>query len=535
MGLLLPFQPADADYPNHLASPEPERLRLPPAVWLMAAMVVLCLVPRAMMAHRITSICPDGVLYIHAAKALDAGNINLAFSRLDLNIYPAVIAGMHRLGFDWETGATVWGIVVSSLVVLPLWGWLRRQFDDSVAMLACMLYAVHPTFIEWSPEVMRDPTFWLLFTLSIYFMWRAAAEVRIRYFIAAGATIILAALTRIEGVFLIIPLVLWTFWRWRALKINRTKLLVGPAICVIVPALIVLIVYSCFRSNADSSLLRFDQLERVQIWFAHLFSQSPDADGARASMTLPHMAWKYFPILTRGLSPIFALLMFGGLWGWRRVWARRDNQPLFYVSLAIMFAIWIHLWYGQNICPRYALPIVLMASPFAALGLMGFIGRLSRAAGCFRLPLSSTAIATVVFAVVFAANLTIAMTSGRTYYAGRRTDAEVGRWILREFERPAVLVGPLGVTPIASYYAADTPYQAFLCSAEDEYILKLIETSRADVVLLRPAKELTRRRCAALVESARRLGYAPVRPDAMPTDEPGFIILVRSDRKDLVK
>ena len=97
-----------------------------------------------------------------------------------------------------------------------------------------------------------------------------------------------------------------------------------------------------------------------------------------------------------------------------------------------------------------------------------------------------------------------------------------------------MLVGPLGLTQIASFYAGDAPYQTFCCNADNEYILNMIETSRADVVLLRPAKELTRRRCAALVESAGRLGYVPLRPDVMPTDEPGFIILTRYEKKDLI-
>ncbi|MBU4270279.1 MAG: glycosyltransferase family 39 protein [Planctomycetes bacterium] len=573
MGLLLPFQPAAADYPNHLALPRPERLRLPPAGWLLTAMVLLCLAPRAMMALRITSVCPDGVLYIHAAKAIESGNLHMAFRDLDLNTYPIILAALHRLGLDWELAAGLWGVTISSLVVLPLWGWARRQFDDRVALLACMLYAVHPKFIEWSPEVMRDPTFWMLFMLAIYWMWRAVTEVRHRYFLAAGVAIILASLTRVEGLFLLIPLVLWTFWRWRALapawlalgpeKVPGTfcakhpkgrsgkrflapfpafpargKLLLGVVLCVVIfPALLLLVNIAWLHGRHGWTLLRLDPLERVQPWLEHLFGQAP-ADGGNspaASMTVGRMAWVFFPTMTRGLSPIFALLMFGGIWGWRRVWSRRDHQPLFYTAVVIMCGIWIHLWYGQNICPRYALPIVLMASPLAALGLLGLVARLSRVAEWFRRRVRPDTIATVVFGVIFAANLTAAMTSSRAYFAGRRTAVDVGHWVLREFPRPTVLAGPLGVTPIVSYYAAESPYRAFRCDAKDEFILKMIENSRADVVLFRPAKQLTEDRCAALVERSRRLGMAPVRPDAMPTDEPGFIILVRATRKDLVE
>jgi len=144
------------------------------------------------------------------------------------------------LGLDWELAAGLWGVTVSSLVVLPLWGWVRRQFDDRVALVACLLYAVNPKFIEWSPEVMRDPTFWLLFMLAIYWLWRAVTEVRYAYFIAAGTAIILASLTRIEGLFLLIPLDAMDLLALRGASgpIAR-KLLLGAVLCLVVfPALL---------------------------------------------------------------------------------------------------------------------------------------------------------------------------------------------------------------------------------------------------------------------------------------------------------
>ncbi len=545
-GLLLPFHPAADEYPNHLAVPRPERLSLPKVPWTLAAMVLLCLLPRAMMALRITSVSPDGVIYIHAAKAVESGNLREAFRAMDLNLYPLILAALHRLGFDWELGAMCWGVAISSLVVLPLWGWLRRQFDDRVALLACMLYAVHPKFIEWSPEVMRDPTFWLLFMLAIHWMWRGVTEVRHRWFIAAGGAIILASLTRIEGVFLLTPLALWTFWRWRALKkvsgtffakrfltpfSARGKLLLGAALCVTVfPALLLLVNLIWLHGRFGWTLLRLDPVARVQPWLEHLFGNAAAEGGGAAAtgMSVGRMAWIFFPTMTKGLSPIFALLMFGGIWGWRRAWTRRDHQPLFYTALVIMLGIWVQLWYGRNICPRYALPIVLMAMPWASLGLLGLTERLVRLTRRRWPAARPGTIAAVVFGALFAANLTDAMTCNRSYFAGRRTAVEVGRWARREFHHRPVLVGPPGVTPIAAYYA-DAAYRMFRCDAGDRYILTMIEKTRPDAVLLRPAKQLTERRCASLVERARRTGMVPLRDEEMPTEEPGFIILVRGE------
>ena len=200
MGHLFSSIPLPDEYPNHLATPRPQRIRLPSAHWTLLLLVVLCLLPRAVMALRIPSVCPDGVLYILIAQAIEAGNLRVAFQEMALNVYPVILAVLHGFGLDWEVAAALWGVVVSSLVVLPLWGWVRRQFDDRVALVACLLYVVHPKMIEWSPEVMRDQTFWLLFMLAIYWLWRAVTEVRYGYFIAAGAAITLASLTRVGGI-----------------------------------------------------------------------------------------------------------------------------------------------------------------------------------------------------------------------------------------------------------------------------------------------------------------------------------------------
>ena len=132
-------------------------------------------------------------------RNLEAGHLRAAFRQMALNVYPVILLLLHRLGLDWELAAMLWGVVVSSLVVLPLWGWVRRQFDDRVALVACLLYAVHPKFIEWSPEAMRDQTFWLLFMLAIYWLWRAVTEVRYGWFIAAGGAITLGVVDPHRG------------------------------------------------------------------------------------------------------------------------------------------------------------------------------------------------------------------------------------------------------------------------------------------------------------------------------------------------
>ncbi len=535
MAFPISCEPPPADFPNHLALGQPERLTLKPSPWLLVGLVLLCLAPRAWMARRIASICPDGVLYINAARALEAGNLHAAFQEMSLNVYPVILVLLHRLGMPWESAAVVWNVVISCLVVLPLYGWVRRQFDDRLAIIACLLYAVHPKFIEWSPEVMRDPTFWFLFILSIYWLWRAVTEARVRYFVTGGAAVTLAVLTRTEGWFLLIPFALWTFWRWLALGTARQRVLWGAALGLAVfPSLLLTVNLAWVHGRGGWAAPRLKPLERVEPWLQSLLTSDSateeDASGLEAQRSLKRMVWVYFPTLTRGLSPIFALLMFGGMWGWRRVWARRDHQPPFYTALLILLGIWVQLWFDRDICPRYALPIVLMASPFAALGLLTLAARLLRIAAWFgvlrkTIPVQRTVLVTVLLGVAVA-GIADAWHSNRRYSEARVMAGDLGRWVRRQFSAPPMLVGPVGLTPVANYYAFDGPCEAFRWETTPAAILAMVQQSKAEVVLLRSAKQLTPERCASLAERMQQLGFRAVdRADLPPTCDEVQVLL----------
>jgi len=532
MGPLLRFSPAPTAYANHLAAPGPERTRPLPAGWIPLLLVLACVIPRAVLAARLPSICPDGVLYVRLAEAIEEGDFRAGFQRMALNTYPIILAGLHRLGLDWEFAAALWGVTAASLVVLPLWGWTRRQFDDRVALIAGLLYAVNPKMIEWSPEVMRDPTFWLFFMLAIYWLWRAATEVRLRYYLAGGAAVALAALTRVEGLFLLIPLTLWTMWRLAALEpAHRKNLALYVALCCAVfPALLAVANLGLLSSHSDWVAMRSRPLIRAQMCLASLVGRG-NAAAADDPLSFGRTLWIFVPTMTRGLSPIFALLMFGGIWGWRRVWARRDHQPLFYVALAVMAGILVQMRYDRNICPRYALPIVLMAAPWAALGLLGLIDRLARVAERLRWGDAARRAAIAPLAVAAAAlSLLDGITGNATYFETRRAAADVGRWMRAEIHGPRTLVGPVGITPIVSFYSDGAPYRTFFWDAEDATILKLVRQSRAAVVLLQPARELTQARCDALAESLKRAGMAPPSREGAPDTRGRFAVLVRGER-----
>jgi len=489
------------------------------------------------MALRIPSVDPDGVLYISLAKALESGDLHQATQGMGLNTYPVILMGLHRAGMDWEMAGVVWGVVIASLVVLPLFGWVRRQFDDRVALAACLLYAVHPQMIQWSPEIARDSTFWFILMLSLYLIWRAVTEVRALWFALAGIAVVLAILTRFEGLILLIPLGLWSLWRLRGLKQARRRLVLGVVLCVATVPLLALLLGLAGLSEPLSGLhVRLDPWARFQTWLSYMTGQAtgqgslnPLLPAGEAPVSLARMARMFFPVMTRGLSPVYALLMFGGIWAWRHVWARRDHQASFYAACGVLAGIWVHLWYDRAICPRYALTIVLLASPFAALGLLGAVRRTVEVAERAGANARAQALAALLpLALIAAVGVAVAMTANRPYFATRKLAVELGRWLQASPWPAPTLVGPAGMTPIVSFYAQKGRYEIFRLDTGDESIIRgMVEQHRPEVLLLRPTKRMDAERCSQLVAQMKTRGFAQVDPVPRPERSDSLAVLVR--------
>jgi hypothetical protein len=244
--------------------------------------------------------------------------------------------------------------------------------------------------------------------------------------------------------------------------------------------------------------------------------------------SLVRTLWVFFPMMTRGLSPAFALLMLGGLWGWRRLWARRDHQALFYVALLVMAGIWVQYWYDRLLCPRYALSIALMASPFAALGLLGLSAWLVRLAGRWHFGARlRAAIAAAPLAVVAALGVGDAMTCNESYFSLRTRAALLGNWLRDRGASPRMLVGPAGITQIVGYYAQGQDCQSFRLDNEDpSVVVAMVESLQPDVLLLHPTRGMPKNRCESLVETLKPLGLERVDPvGASEGREPLFVLL----------
>jgi len=209
-----PERDLTAEYPNRLWAERPSRLA--PRWATLALLALVCFVPRAWQATRWNILWDDTLVYLRSAEDLERGNLFSAFEELNFNVYPIILWGLRSTGWDWTTSGEWWSVLMATVAVWPLYGWIRRQFDDTVALVSCLLYAVHPLLIAFAPLIIRDATFWFLFNLTLYLTWRAVTEIRWSWYLAAGAALTLSVHTRSEGWLLLVPLAVWSLGRFAA-------------------------------------------------------------------------------------------------------------------------------------------------------------------------------------------------------------------------------------------------------------------------------------------------------------------------------
>ena len=464
-----------------------------PRSWWVA-LLLLTLVPRLTMAWKIDVLCPDGVSFIESAEALGGGDQLTAYRNIGVNTYPIVLMYLHRAGLDWELAGKVWGVSLATLTLLPLVGWFRRWFDNRVAFVSGFLYAVHPKLIEWSPELIRDQTFWFLAALTLYLAWRAAAEGRVLWYVLAGAALVPTLYTRFEGWFLLVPLLGWTAWRFAEQPPRRARLAFG--------LVGLLASSSCLMLWTESTWSVRDgathwgpaaRLAYVTTWYQAMVDEAPpltsppptphtpippaaatttpapsgdaplpppanDAVSATVQQSAHVMAssggmFTYrmpardavahlLHTLGRGFNPIFLALLVAGIASapWR--WLDRDNLPLVVVNSLVLAGTWIHLWNAQISSSRYALLPVLITLPFAALGLLSIAGWCARLAANMRL--ERAWVAAALSLIVGVCGLVDALTSSEV---GRRREAALGEWLNAAYgpQEHIITTGPMSL------------------------------------------------------------------------------------------
>jgi len=142
----------------------------------------------------------DGVVYIESARRFWEGDWLGGLSGFYPPLFPLMIATAFSLTGEWELAGRLWPLVLSILILFPLFGLLRRIYNLRVAYMALFLFAVSPYLARLSVDVRSEIPYIFFLLCATYFFQLAIDQKRGSPLFLAGISSALAYLIRPEAI-----------------------------------------------------------------------------------------------------------------------------------------------------------------------------------------------------------------------------------------------------------------------------------------------------------------------------------------------
>jgi hypothetical protein len=189
-------------------------VRRVPAWGVLAALVAVSTIARALAGLRVPTpwIAADEMIYAELGRSLwETGRLDILGQDAPFYslLHPALI-GLPLAVFDTALGydvARVLEALVMSLAAVPVFAWGRRLMSERWALAAAALTLCIPG-LAYSGLLMSETVFYPLVALAAWLAARALTEPTLRSQVLLVGVVVLAILTRLQGVVLVPAVVL---------------------------------------------------------------------------------------------------------------------------------------------------------------------------------------------------------------------------------------------------------------------------------------------------------------------------------------
>lgn len=328
-------------------------------------------------------IARDGTFYIENAGFLQEGRLAQVITRGLKPLYPFLVWIGYGATGDWEISGKLVSLIFGTGATLALYFLARQFWEKGIALLAALIFAVHPMFVQYSAEVLSEMTYLFFFLVAI-----AAASVGIHRdrFHRWGALYVPmgigAALTRPEGILLVAVVILYLGLRddGRSSDGKRRYRLgvIGGAPLILLAAIfaaVYLLAGPRSLSRIESGVLwTFEGVgARIQALSNTLVQMIVTLDGRGAVHWLRDEVWgDFLRRFFEAAHPLILFLAAGGLWRGKDDTTRSHLQITFAVLLVYFGGVFFVnlMGPGHSMSHRYFLIPVAILIPWAARGLV---------------------------------------------------------------------------------------------------------------------------------------------------------------------
>ncbi|MFC1524755.1 glycosyltransferase family 39 protein [Planctomycetota bacterium] len=396
--------------------------------WLLILVLILLSVSvRLIVALNTCVIASDGPVYIKVAQDYYDGNFRQALDHSYHPVYPLLISVLYWVLGNWEWAGIVISMLLSSLVVIPLYYIGKQVFDKEIAVVACILYAFLPHAARLSAQVLTTGTFIFFLIMSIWLFMLALKDWKYRFFFLAGISALLAYFSRPDGIIILPVFILWVIlqdisnWRLKAVKQR-----IITVFMLILPGLVLVLPYCLYKGGSLTGKFSMEQTGQMLTVF---FS------GKEYGHALTELIKDL-----RVFHPLLGIFLLVGIFKQYRHRGTEDNNStgqrkcawlIWLVFVAYLLAVFSFTVVFGRVSKRYTTPLTVLSIFWAASGLFSVSIGLARV---FKhrqeLVYSVGWLKGTVLVVVIILCFTVFIPIGRH----RLPEKEVGEWI-REYHK----------------------------------------------------------------------------------------------------
>lgn len=327
---------------------------------------------------------PDGVLYIHQARAIYYGlwDSILTCSMGFLSNYSILIVGFYKIFGDWVVAAKSVSFIFGSITLILLYLLIGRFFNDNITLLATLVFALMPDFVDRCADVVRGPVYWFWSVLGLYLFVIQIKKRNYLYLLFSCLCFFMAAWARIEAILFILVSFIYLVCVKRDKRIQKIIVFVIPVVFISLFSITALTIYNkdisdLFRTHEITSkfFAPLNEYRKLDVSLSELMHQNLEG-------TLPHFLEKSrnliwliaFGTLIKGLVgaffyPFFLIFLIGLHKIWKRI---KEDRRVLYLTLSAalsLIVLYLHVMQTWMMFNRFLILFIIPSSVVLGFGL----------------------------------------------------------------------------------------------------------------------------------------------------------------------
>ncbi len=334
--------------------------------------------------HYTYIINPDGVLYIHQARAIYYGlkDSILTCSMGYLSNYSIFIVLAYKIFGDWVVAAKSVSLFFGTITLVPLYFLLNRFFKKEITLMATLVFALIPVFVDKSVDVVRDPVYWFFSVLGLYLFVSQIEKRNYLYLMLSSLCFLMAAWARIEAIlFVLVSFVCILFVR-QDRKIQRASIFAIPVVLVLLLGMFGLMISDMsvddlhrgyeIKTKFSAPVIEYKNLRQT---LAELRNQPLDENLRAFLHKARNLVWlvglgTLFRYAVRAYFYPFFLIFIIGLGG---VWGKmKEDKRILYLASIAAFALlllYVHVLQTWMMFNRFLAIFILPSFVLVGFGL----------------------------------------------------------------------------------------------------------------------------------------------------------------------